>query len=98
MCYNTAGSYICICDPGYTSSGDECTGKYDLISICTSKIASCVDSSDYSITMNSLVMYKSSKRFSSMIKSNDSIQSYSYDSNPVVTVFARGLSNYERSG
>ena len=26
-CDNTAGSYECVCMPGYTGNGENCTGK-----------------------------------------------------------------------
>ena len=27
-CNNTVGSYMCACDPGYSSNGFDCTGMY----------------------------------------------------------------------
>ena len=30
-CANTAGSYECVCMPGYTGNGENCTGKTYLL-------------------------------------------------------------------
>jgi len=40
-CINTAGSYVCICNPGYTGDGQTCVGKYmqtPIYSVCESLI------------------------------------------------------------